>query len=35
MIIVFNSVKEGLIMSGFGVEVDEVLIKFVLVNVNL
>ncbi|PDY91830.1 SAM-dependent methyltransferase [Bacillus anthracis] len=32
---VFNSAKEGLAMSGFGVEVDEVLIKLALVNANL
>ncbi|MDM5372488.1 class I SAM-dependent methyltransferase [Bacillus cereus] len=32
---VFNSAKEGLTMSGFGVEVDEVLIKLALVNANL
>lgn len=35
MTTVFNSAKEGLTMSGFGVEVDEVLIKFALVNANL
>lgn len=35
MTTVFNSAKEGLIMSGFGVEVDEVLIKLALVNANL
>ncbi|WP_142341337.1 class I SAM-dependent methyltransferase [Bacillus cereus] len=35
MTTVFNSAKEGLTMSGFGVEVDEVLIKLALVNVNL
>ncbi|WP_142336902.1 class I SAM-dependent methyltransferase [Bacillus wiedmannii] len=35
MTTVFNSAKEGLAMSGFGVEVDEVLIKLALVNANL
>ncbi|WP_144508164.1 class I SAM-dependent methyltransferase [Bacillus thuringiensis] len=35
MTTVFNSAKEGLTMSGFGVEVDEVLIKLALVNANL
>ncbi|MED0959900.1 class I SAM-dependent methyltransferase [Bacillus paramycoides] len=35
MTTVFNSAKEGLVMSGFGVEVDEVLIKLALVNANL
>lgn len=35
MTTVFNSPKEGLTMSGFGVEVDEVLIKLALVNANL
>ncbi|MFJ8217398.1 class I SAM-dependent methyltransferase [Bacillus cereus] len=35
MTTVFNSAKEGLTMSGFGVEVDEVLIKHALVNANL
>lgn len=35
MTTVFNSDKEGLAMSGFGVEVDEVLIKLALVNANL
>ncbi|PFL71752.1 class I SAM-dependent methyltransferase [Bacillus anthracis] len=35
MITVFNSAKEELTMSGFGVEVDEVLIKLALVNANL
>lgn len=35
MTTVFNSAKEGLEMSGFGVEVDEVLIKLALVNANL
>ncbi|MDW4540731.1 class I SAM-dependent methyltransferase [Bacillus cereus] len=35
MTTVFNSTKEGLTMSGFGVEVDEVLIKLALVNANL
>ncbi|GAB6428340.1 MULTISPECIES: class I SAM-dependent methyltransferase [Bacillus] len=35
MTTLFNSAKEGLAMSGFGVEVDEVLIKLALVNANL
>ncbi|PFM89176.1 SAM-dependent methyltransferase [Bacillus cereus] len=35
MTTVFNSAKEELVMSGFGVEVDEVLIKLALVNANL
>ncbi|HDR7716736.1 class I SAM-dependent methyltransferase [Bacillus albus] len=35
MTTVFNSAKEELTMSGFGVEVDEVLIKLALVNANL
>ncbi|HDR7793441.1 TPA: class I SAM-dependent methyltransferase [Bacillus luti] len=35
MTTVFNSAREGLKMSGFGVEVDEVLIKLALVNANL
>ncbi|PGR74763.1 SAM-dependent methyltransferase [Bacillus thuringiensis] len=35
MTTVFNSAKEGVTMSGFGVEVDEVLIKLALVNANL
>ncbi|PJN63431.1 class I SAM-dependent methyltransferase [Bacillus mycoides] len=35
MTTLFNSAKEELTMSGFGVEVDEVLIKLVLVNANL
>lgn len=35
MTTVFNSAKEELEMSGFGVEVDEVLIKLALVNANL
>lgn len=35
MTTVFNSAKEGLAISGFGVEVDEVLIKLALVNANL
>ncbi len=35
MTTVFNSAKGGLTMSGFGVEVDEVLIKLALVNANL
>ncbi|PEM57881.1 SAM-dependent methyltransferase [Bacillus wiedmannii] len=35
MTTVFNSAKEGIAMSGFGVEVDEVLIKLALVNANL
>ncbi|PER22994.1 SAM-dependent methyltransferase [Bacillus sp. AFS054943] len=35
MTTVFNSAKDGLTMSGFGVEVDEVLIKLALVNANL
>ncbi|MDF9555708.1 class I SAM-dependent methyltransferase [Bacillus tropicus] len=35
MTTVFNSAKEGLTMSGFGVEVDEVLIKLALVSANL
>ncbi|PEO68160.1 SAM-dependent methyltransferase [Bacillus toyonensis] len=35
MTTVFNSAKEELAMSGFGVEVDEVLIKLALVNANL
>ncbi|MCU5598091.1 class I SAM-dependent methyltransferase [Bacillus wiedmannii] len=35
MTTVFNSTKEGIAMSGFGVEVDEVLIKLALVNANL
>nr|WP_206773218.1 class I SAM-dependent methyltransferase [Bacillus cereus group sp. N6] len=35
MTTIFNSAKEGLAMSGFGVEVDEVLIKLALVNANL
>lgn len=35
MATVFNSAQEGLTMSGFGVEVDEVLIKLALVNANL
>ncbi len=35
MTTLFNSAKEELTMSGFGVEVDEVLIKLALVNANL
>ncbi|WP_128856649.1 MULTISPECIES: class I SAM-dependent methyltransferase [Bacillus] len=35
MTTVFNNAKEELAMSGFGVEVDEVLIKLALVNANL
>ncbi|MGE6344289.1 class I SAM-dependent methyltransferase [Bacillus mycoides] len=35
MTTVFNSAKEEQAMSGFGVEVDEVLIKLALVNANL
>lgn len=35
MTTVFNSAQENITMSGFGVEVDEVLIKLALVNANL
>ncbi|MDX5868828.1 class I SAM-dependent methyltransferase [Bacillus cereus group sp. BfR-BA-01119] len=35
MTTVFNSAQENVTMSGFGVEVDEVLIKLALVNANL
>ncbi|TKI85936.1 class I SAM-dependent methyltransferase [Bacillus mycoides] len=35
MTTLFNSAKEELTMSGFGVEVDEVLIKLAVVNANL
>ncbi|MET7019262.1 class I SAM-dependent methyltransferase [Bacillus mycoides] len=35
MTTLFNNAKEELTMSGFGVEVDEVLIKLALVNANL
>ncbi|PGV64495.1 SAM-dependent methyltransferase [Bacillus cereus] len=35
MTTVFNGAKEEMAMSGFGVEVDEVLIKLALVNANL
>ncbi len=35
MTTIFNSAQDGVVMSGFGVEVDDLLIKLALVNANL